>query len=71
MFKVHTDVCKYAMLLCISLKHRPQDRLLGLLQHAYRQNGDETSLISSEIECMGLGNYEISRSRGPNTHSEE
>ena len=29
---------------------------------------NETSLISSEVECMGIGNCEIWRSRGPYTH---
>ena len=39
MFKVQNHVCKYAILICISLKHRPTDRRIGLLLHAHQQNG--------------------------------
>ena len=40
MFKVHNHVFKYAILLRISLKRRHNDRRIGLLWHAYQQNGD-------------------------------
>ena len=42
MFKVHIHVCEYAnfyLLLRISLKRQPEDRRIGLLRHAYQQNG--------------------------------
>ena len=39
MFKVHDYVCKYAILPCISLKCRPEDRGISLLRHAYKENG--------------------------------
>ena len=55
--KVHDHVCKHAIQRRISLKHLPTERCIGLLRHAYQQNmsvSDETSLISREVECMGL-----------------
>ena len=39
MFKVHNHVCKYAILLRISLKCPRKDRSIGLLRHAYQQDG--------------------------------
>ena len=59
-FVKYNHVWTYSKLLCIYFKRQPQDCQTGLIRHAYQQNGslrwayDETSLISSEVKCMGL-----------------